>query len=70
MQRILPVVIVLGLLLAAPPAFAAQSPGVNPPGWIGGLLAALAIIIPLVVALWLHNRGPVAHGRHKDRTIE
>jgi hypothetical protein len=33
---------------------------VNPPGWVGWLLAALAIILP--IALWLWYRGERSTG--------
>ncbi len=49
------------LLLAAlwifpEPAFAAESNAVNPPGWLGGFLAILALALAIGAGIWLRNK--------------
>lgn len=54
-------VVVTAVLVIAMPVGASalleESAGVNLPGWLGWLLAALALILPMAVSAWLRNRS-------------
>lgn len=52
--------VILLLIVFVLPAAAAQEQevvGVNLPGWVGWLLAILALVLPLVVVFALRRRG-------------
>lgn len=49
--------LVLLLALWALPVAAAESESVNLPGWVGGTLALIAFVLPLIVAGILRNKG-------------
>jgi len=54
----LPAAALAGLEPMAGLALAAAQPesvGVSPPGWLGGALALLALILPVLAWLWLHR---------------
>ena len=45
------------LVLLPATAFAAEGAvGVNPPGWVGGSLAALALALAIGTGLWARNK--------------
>ena len=39
-------------------AFAAESKSINPPGWLGGTLALLALALVIGVGIWVRNKQP------------
>lgn len=45
----------LPLLLAMALPAQQEAVGFSPPGWVGGALAVLALILPVVVWLWLRR---------------
>jgi hypothetical protein len=47
------------LLLVAPAAAADPSASIYLPGWVGGGLALLAVILPLALLIWVRQRGQV-----------
>lgn len=47
----------LALLVAAQPAMAAQEESVFLPGWFAGLMVALAIGVPMLLAIYLKSKG-------------
>ena len=34
-----------------------ESAGISPPGWLGGALALLALILPVVAWLWMRRKS-------------
>jgi hypothetical protein len=48
---------VLLLAVVALPAAAAEVEAVNLPGWFGGLMALVAVLLPLLVWSRLRSRG-------------
>ena len=48
---------VMLLALWTAPVYAAEAAGVNPPGWLGGALALLALVLPLAVSVILRRKG-------------
>ena len=34
-----------------------ESVGISPPGWLGGALALLALILPIVAWLWMRRKS-------------
>lgn len=61
----LPLVLLPLLLTMSSPAAALAGPaltaqqemvGISPPGWLGGALAVLSLILPVVVWFWLQRR--------------
>ncbi len=36
--------------------FAAESESINPPGWVGGLLALLALVLAVGTGIWIRNK--------------
>jgi hypothetical protein len=51
------VTMLLLLILAAPAAAADPSASVILPGWVGGGLAALSVLLPAALLIWLRQRG-------------
>lgn len=55
------VVVVLSLLMVLPAGasglLAEEAAGVNLPGWVGGMLALLALALPLATSFWLRNKS-------------
>jgi len=51
------VTLLLLLILVAPAAAADPSASVYLPGWVGGGLAALAVLLPAALLIWLRQRG-------------
>jgi hypothetical protein len=47
------------LLLVAPVAAADPSASIYLPGWVGGGMALLAVILPLALFIWVRQRGQV-----------
>lgn len=55
------VVVMMLLAMWVLPAYAAGlmaegAVGVNPPGWVGGLLALLSLVLPAVVVVWMRRQ--------------
>ena len=51
------VTLLLLFVLVAPAAAADPSASVYLPGWVGGGLAALAVLLPAALLIWLRQRG-------------
>ena len=51
------VTMLLLFILVAPAAAADPSASVFLPGWVGGGLAALAVLLPAALFIWLRQRG-------------
>jgi hypothetical protein len=47
------------LLLVVPAAAADPSASIYLPGWVGGGLALLAVILPLALFIWVRQRSQV-----------
>jgi hypothetical protein len=50
-------VLFLLIVLVVPAAAADPSASVYLPGWVGGGLALLAVVLPLALLIWLRQRG-------------
>ena len=57
-MTMLTILALIALLMLLPSsAFAAEgSVGINPPGWVGGLLAALALALAIGTGIWTRNK--------------
>ncbi len=51
------VTILLFVVLVAPAAAADPSASVLLPGWVGGGLAVLSVLLPAALLIWLRQRG-------------
>lgn len=51
------VLLVLLLGVVAGPVAASETAAVNLPGWLGGLMALVAVLLPLLVWTRLRSRG-------------
>lgn len=51
-------VMLLFLAAAAFPdvIYAAEKEAINPPGWLGGLLAFLSLALAIVAGIWVRNK--------------
>ena len=44
------------LVVTTAPAFASERAPVNPPGWVGGLILLLAVLLAVATGIWARSR--------------